>query len=370
MQELTLESYKDYFERHLRAQLEQWTHENMSNSYPLVAHSILQKELYQPFIDFVARPAKRFRATMTLACAKHFKPNDAESDSVYELALMIEVIHAASLIIDDIEDQSITRRGLPCFHSLHGVAQAINTANWAYIWALSRLQKLGYVSAGLDTLQRGHIGQALDIHCHHADSLDEMLAWSNSDLKAYYHAEAEGKSALLFTLGPRILLQESEMYNELEQSLLINNFNSLGVYFQKIDDLRNLCDQSFEKYQEDVTSPMKNYGFIEYLSMASTSEKVAFHRAWDEKTLDQWRKTPQVASKLHIIRNDIRRETQALVDRFPRGLRDIVKQLSAWMLQEKPSADKLANLELTPPQQLEALPTLEDQPGFQKATAG
>jgi geranylgeranyl diphosphate synthase type 3 len=44
--------------------------------------------------------------------------------------------------VDDVEDNSILRRGVPVAHSIFGVAQTINTANYVYFLALEELAKL------------------------------------------------------------------------------------------------------------------------------------------------------------------------------------------------------------------------------------
>jgi len=44
--------------------------------------------------------------------------------------------------IDDIEDNSILRRGVPVAHSIYGVASTINAANYALFLALEKVQQL------------------------------------------------------------------------------------------------------------------------------------------------------------------------------------------------------------------------------------
>jgi geranylgeranyl diphosphate synthase type 3 len=46
--------------------------------------------------------------------------------------------------IDDIEDNSILRRGIPVAHSIYGVAGTINAANYTLFIALEKVQKLGH----------------------------------------------------------------------------------------------------------------------------------------------------------------------------------------------------------------------------------
>lgn len=46
--------------------------------------------------------------------------------------------------IDDIEDNSILRRGVPVAHSIYGVASTINAANYALFLALEKVQQLDH----------------------------------------------------------------------------------------------------------------------------------------------------------------------------------------------------------------------------------
>lgn len=45
---------------------------------------------------------------------------------------VIANLHNASLLVDDIEDNSKVRRGHPVAHTIYGVAQTINCANYVY----------------------------------------------------------------------------------------------------------------------------------------------------------------------------------------------------------------------------------------------
>ncbi|KAF5253098.1 hypothetical protein FANTH_1929 [Fusarium anthophilum] len=83
-----------------------------------------------------------------------------------------ELIHTASLIIDDIEDDSETRRGGPCVHKVIGAPTAINAGCAMYFWgetiirdneALSDSQRRHIYSMYFEMMRVGHAGQALDI---------------------------------------------------------------------------------------------------------------------------------------------------------------------------------------------------------------
>ena len=88
------------------------------------------------------------------------------------LPLVVEIVHAGSLVIDDVEDDSAERRGRPCLHRLYGVPIAINVGNWLYFWALELVGRAGSARADARraaaradarAMFRCHFGQALDL---------------------------------------------------------------------------------------------------------------------------------------------------------------------------------------------------------------
>lgn len=136
----------------------------------LPAH-LWERALLGPAREFLRRPGKRFRARLVEACWV-LAGGDADAMPA-ELPLIVELLHAGSLIVDDIEDGSHVRRGAAALHEIYGTAVALNTGNWMYFWPLALIDRLG---RGLDpartaelhrrartTLLRCHQGQALDL---------------------------------------------------------------------------------------------------------------------------------------------------------------------------------------------------------------
>lgn len=54
------------------------------------------------------------------------------TDKLDAIKNIISQLHNASLLVDDIEDGSHLRRGIPVAHSIYGVPTTINTANYVY----------------------------------------------------------------------------------------------------------------------------------------------------------------------------------------------------------------------------------------------
>jgi octaprenyl-diphosphate synthase len=95
---------------------------------------------------------------------------------------LIELLHSASLIIDDIQDGSVERRGKPCTHTIHGIDSSINAANLIYylpanrlINSLSNLElKCEISEIYMNAMVGLHIGQGLDIAVHKIEKKEDL----------------------------------------------------------------------------------------------------------------------------------------------------------------------------------------------------
>jgi geranylgeranyl diphosphate synthase type 3 len=68
--------------------------------------------------------------------------------------------------IDDVEDDSDLRRGVPVAHKIYGIAQTVNCANYVYFMALNEIIKLGnskMVDIYTEELLNLHKGQGQSI---------------------------------------------------------------------------------------------------------------------------------------------------------------------------------------------------------------
>ena len=85
-----------------------------------------RRYLYDLVSDYPRRGGKAMRPSLCLATACAF---GARPEEALFAAVLIELLHNASLIHDDIEDESEMRRGSPVPHQLHGVPLALNAGN-------------------------------------------------------------------------------------------------------------------------------------------------------------------------------------------------------------------------------------------------
>jgi len=140
----------------------------LGDSSAALSRELWDRALHAPVLDVVERPAKALRAGL---CTRCYELAGGRGPCPDGLSAIVEILHAGSLVIDDIEDASPLRRGRPALHALHGVPVALNAGNWMYFWALGLVEQLPLsepVQLALyrwlhRTLLRSHHGQALDL---------------------------------------------------------------------------------------------------------------------------------------------------------------------------------------------------------------
>ncbi|GLE06483.1 hypothetical protein PINS_up015730 [Pythium insidiosum] len=161
-----------------------------------------------------------------------------ESD-VEAIKSIVDELHNASLLIDDIEDSSELRRGKPVAHAIYGVPATINCANYVYFLSLQRcaaLKNERAMQVYIAEMLRLHQGQGLDIYWARSSRVSDRR-------RVHHHGRAFSACDTDFT------------------PLL----NALAVYFQIRDDYINLLDEAYmenKSFCEDLTEGKFSYPLI------------------------------------------------------------------------------------------------------------
>lgn len=111
---------------------------------------------------------KRFRAAL-LQRAYEFAGGRGEAPG--SIIDAVEMLHAGSLVLDDFEDGSLTRRDQPALHRIVGPARAVNAGNWMYFRALELAGAASEEPARsavvlkrfVEVARQCHEGQAIDL---------------------------------------------------------------------------------------------------------------------------------------------------------------------------------------------------------------
>ena len=190
-------------------------------------------------------------------------------DSPHILQSVKEIIadlHNASLLIDDIEDNSKLRRGQPVAHSIFGIPSVINCANYVYFIALEKCQQLDNPKAMqvfVTELLNLHQGQGHDImwrdnlQCPTEDQYCKMVL---------------DKTGGLFRLAVGLIQAFATQNQHTDFTPLVNN---LGLYFQIRDDLINLSDEEYFKsksFCEDLTEGKFSFPIIHCIASSDKND--------------------------------------------------------------------------------------------------
>lgn len=206
--------------------------------------------LESPVSRFLAQPGKAFRAELV---ALSFELAGGSGPCPPRLSAIVELLHGGSLIIDDIEDESPSRRGAPALHLSHGVPIALNAGNWMYFWALGLIEQVA-PNAELELNMHRWVHRTL-LRCHHGQALDltsNVYQLLQPELAAVVLASAELKTGALMelsaVLGALAAGASAPLVRELGQF-----GRSMGVALQMLDDVGGIVsERRCHKGHEDL----------------------------------------------------------------------------------------------------------------------
>lgn len=217
---------------------------------------LLEQSLLEPLENFLSRPSKHFRGQLVELGFEIVNRSTGENSGFQELIPqavgVLESIHAASLVVDDIQDNSQERRGKPTLHREYGIAVALNSANWLYFWPLEIIQnwsvpaevRMKCVGACHRALIKAHSGQALDVGTP-ISSIDQRRV--KPTCLASLELKTGALTALALELGS-VLAGGSE----LQVKRLYQIGLQFGVALQMFDDLGNIRLKNDPKRFEDL----------------------------------------------------------------------------------------------------------------------
>lgn len=238
---------------------------------------VLNKAVAGPIWEFLDRGGKRWRPSLFLLTLEALGKNPEE---FVDFAIIPEVIHNGTIMIDDIEDLSEFRRGRPCTYKIYGLDIAINAGNAMYYLPLLPLienrakvstEKLCKIyEVYVKEMISLSFGQAMDIAWHrgmaNADEIDE---------KDYLQMCAY-KTGTLARMAAKIAAVLADANDELVERL--GSFaESIGVAFQMQDDILDLTSSEFAEKKggrgQDITEGKRSLIVIRTLKVADAKDR-------------------------------------------------------------------------------------------------
>jgi octaprenyl-diphosphate synthase len=234
------------------------------------ADRALAAALLEPGWDVVNRGGKRWRPLLlTLICEAL-----GGGDRGLGLVPLVEFPHNASLIHDDIEDNSDERRGKPAAHLLYGTDTAINSGCFLYFLPLACVDswdapcelknRIYRVWAGF--MRSLHLGQAMDIAWHRDFAAVPDLAGYELMCRLKTGSLARLAAALgvysgCAEAGPDAAREEAWAAD------LGGAAEKLGVGFQILDDVKNLTTGNpGKKRGDDIVEGKKSLPALLFLA--------------------------------------------------------------------------------------------------------
>jgi geranylgeranyl diphosphate synthase type II len=211
----------------------------------------------------LSAPGKRLRPVLSLLVAEMLR---GEPDSVLPAACAIELVHTASLILDDLPsmDDARLRRGRPACHIAHGEATAILAA-----FALLN-RGFEILSAGWPGAPAAALRQAIAVDLAAAVGLDGMIAGQAADLEMtgrpldfstleFIHSR---KTGALFIAAAALGAVAANADAAARQAVCAYAKN-LGLAFQIVDDLLDV-ESNPEAAGKDVGQDLKKTTFVSF----------------------------------------------------------------------------------------------------------
>jgi len=217
---------------------------------------VMDSYLLNPLREFLDRPSKKIRGRMVEIGFRLAAGGDVETEFlknrqwIESASNLLESLHSASLIIDDIQDNSHERRGEPTVHRKHGMPLALNAGNWLYFWPLQNIDewdvedsvKLRVYRVCHKGLLRAHFGQALDVGLNIFDV-------PQNKIKSTCLASLELKSGALMAMALSLGAVLGSKNRELD--IICDRFgHAFGIALQMFDDAGNASQKGPKQYED------------------------------------------------------------------------------------------------------------------------
>ncbi|EIM86252.1 terpenoid synthase [Stereum hirsutum FP-91666 SS1] len=222
--------------------------------------------ILEPYTYLTESPGNDVRAKIIVAFNSWL---NVPARELLVISSVVSTLHNASLLIDDIEDNSDLRRGRAAAHIKYGIPKTINAACHAYFLAYQKLLRV-LDSPSADNHKRIYSDRDLHeivteelLNLHRGQGME--MIWRDSlqcPTEAEYLLMISNKTGGLFRLAVKLLMAYSTTNVDVDYIPLVN---LLGEYFQVRDDYMNLDSPAYTQskgFAEDLTEGKFSYPVI------------------------------------------------------------------------------------------------------------
>ncbi|MCO7127034.1 polyprenyl synthetase family protein [Sporolactobacillus shoreicorticis] len=185
-----------------------------------------QPILNEASLDLLRAGGKRIRPLLTLLCAQY---GDPSRETVMKSAVMLELIHMASLVHDDVVDDSNLRRGKPTVKAQWDNRVAMFTGDFIFARAIELISDFDN-----DEIHMSISRVIRDLSLGEIDQIKELYHWKQN--MRVYLRRIKRKTALLMALSCQLGALASGCSSRVGLSLYYFGYY-LGMSYQMTDDI-------------------------------------------------------------------------------------------------------------------------------------
>lgn len=174
----------------------------------------------------ISSGGKRLRPTMVILAAK---ASGYTGDDHIKLAVIIEFVHTATLLHDDVVDESLKRRGEPTANSIWGNNLSVLVGDFLYSRAFEMMVEVGHMrvmellAKATNVIAEGEVQQSLNR--------------GNPDIPETEYIEViTHKTARLFSAAAELGAVAAQLDDEKREAISSYGLH-LGIAYQLLDDL-------------------------------------------------------------------------------------------------------------------------------------
>ncbi len=248
----------------------------------------INETIAEPLWEFLDRGGKRWRPTLFLLICEALGKDLKE---VLDYAIIPEIIHNGTLIIDDIEDDSELRRGEPCIHRVFDLDTAINLGNsMYYLPLLSIIKNRDKISEHKQNrIYRIYIQEMINLSFGQATDIAWHKGLEKANKKQYLQM-CLNKTGTLARMSAKMAAVLANANDSMVEK--IGRFaESIGVAFQIQDDILDLTSEEFAEKKgglgQDITEGKRTLMLIHTLEEATLQDRRRLLKILNLHTTDQ-----------------------------------------------------------------------------------
>ena len=226
----------------------------------------------------VASGGKRLRPLIVLLAARAFGYEDEQH---VRAAAIIEFIHTATLLHDDVVDSSSRRRGKDSANAVFGNQASVLVGDFLYSRAFQMMVDIGHMRVmqiladATNTIAAGEVLQLMNVH--DPDTTEDA-----------YHQVIYRKTARLFEAGAQIAAVLAERSGT-DEAAMIEYGRNLGMAFQLVDDALDFVaspEELGKNLGDDLAEGKATLPLIYAMQHGESSERELIRHAILEGGLD------------------------------------------------------------------------------------